>query len=111
MEQRINNIICDNIIKLCRNKKITIKDLSTQLGMGINAISDWRHASPSIERLLRVADYFGVSVDYLCGRGENSPATATGVLSLLKTFGIDIADLDKLTIADAKKIAEIIKKK
>ncbi len=110
MEQKINDIICDNIKILCRSRKISIKDLSIQLGMGINAISDWRHSSPSVERLLRVADYFGVSVDYLCGRSENAPATAAGIISALKTLGVNISQLDKLTAEDAKIIAMILTK-
>ena len=108
MEQKLNDIICDNIIRLCKNQKITVKELSVQLGMGINAISDWRHSSPSIERLLRVADYFGVSVDYLCGRSEQATATASGIIAVLKTLGVDITRLDSLTADDAKVIAALL---
>ena len=110
MEQKTNDIICDNIKKLCRSQKITIKDLSVQLGMGINAISDWRHSSPSIERLLRVADYFGVSVDYLCGRSDDGPLSITGIISALKDLGVDISKLNNLTAEDAKIIAMILTK-
>lgn len=105
-----NEIIVENIDRLCKERYISRVAVQNDLGWAKNSIFRWKTNMPSIDKVCKVADYFGVSVDYLCGRDENSPATATGVLSLLKTFGVDVADLDKLTIADAKNIAKILKK-
>ena len=37
-------------------------------GFGENAIYKWKNQSPTTENLTKVADYFGVTLDYLVGR-------------------------------------------
>lgn len=60
---------------LCVNKGITLSALEKSLGLGNGSISKWDKATPSGDRLAKVADYFNVTIDYLLGR-ENSPQTA-----------------------------------
>lgn len=53
---------------LCVMKNISITDLEKNLGMGNGTVCKWETSSPSSEKLIKVADYFNVSVDYLLGR-------------------------------------------
>ena len=39
--------------------------MEKELGFSNGSISKWRNSTPTYERLQKVADYFGVSVDYL----------------------------------------------
>lgn len=62
--------IVERIRQLCSQNNISIAALERQLNFGNGTIGRWNTASPTIERLGKVADYFGVSVDYLTGREE-----------------------------------------
>lgn len=63
--------IIEIISALCVQKKITITALERELGLSKGSISKWKVSSPKAETVLKMADYFGVSVDYLLGRTEN----------------------------------------
>lgn len=54
-------------------KKISQVKLGMDLSMSQNTISRYETGKrePSIEELKRIADYFGVSVDYLLGLTDN----------------------------------------
>ena len=54
------------------NKKSQI-ELSRHLGYGNTAISNYESGrnEPSIDDLIKIADYFGVSMDHLGGREYN----------------------------------------
>lgn len=60
------NIITKNIRKLCKELGITISQLEKVCGLGKNVFYRWDTHSPSIESVIKVADFFMVSVDELC---------------------------------------------
>ena len=51
-------------------KKLTQKELAEQIGIKQNSYSDWETGKnePSIENLVKLADLFDVSLDWLFGR-------------------------------------------
>ena len=53
---------------LAAKKKKNQKTVAIDLGFGENAIYKWKNQSPTTENLTKVADYFGVTLDYLVGR-------------------------------------------
>ena len=61
----------DLIKSLCNKKGITVSALGVELGLGKNSITRWDENKPSVDRVQKVADYFGVSVDYLLGRTDD----------------------------------------
>ncbi|EHD1702306.1 helix-turn-helix domain-containing protein [Listeria monocytogenes] len=64
--------IYDRIKKLAETSGITIKELESNLGFVKNSLYKWKKASPSIDRVEKVAEYFNVSIDFLLGRSENT---------------------------------------
>ena len=58
-------LLLNNITILCGNKGISIAKLEKELGFGNATIRMWAKASPSVEKVKAVADYFGVSVNQL----------------------------------------------
>lgn len=61
------------IIKsLCQDKGIAVTALEKEIGFGRGSIGKLRNGSTSGERLQKIADYFGVTVDYLMTGDENS---------------------------------------
>lgn len=55
---------------LCKSKGISIRKLESEIGIAQATITDWDKHRPSVDKVAAVADYFGVSVDYLMGRNE-----------------------------------------
>lgn len=53
------------IQELCKEKGLSVPQLEQALGFGRGALYKWEKSSPSTDKLRRVADYFGVSLDYL----------------------------------------------
>ncbi|MGJ8731383.1 helix-turn-helix domain-containing protein [Listeria aquatica] len=60
--------IYERIKQLADKDGITIKELEAELGFVKNSLYKWKKASPSIDRVEKVASYFNVSVDFLLGR-------------------------------------------
>ncbi len=59
--------------ELRKMKKISQLKLAMDLNMNQNTISRYEtgEREPGINELIKIADYFNVSVDYLLGRTEN----------------------------------------
>lgn len=60
---------------LARQRGVSIRELEKQLGFSNGTINQW-DTSTRTSSLEKVADYFGVSVDYLLGRDGNEPSSA-----------------------------------
>lgn len=56
---------------LCRSKGISVPKLEIELGLSSGSISKWDKSSPKADNIAKVADYFGVSIDYLLERDES----------------------------------------
>ena len=54
----------EKILRLCKERNITVTALERILGFGRCTITRWKECSPSVDKLKKVADYFGVSIDY-----------------------------------------------
>lgn len=56
---------------LCREKGITQKELAKIIDVSPNTIKNWENNLPNGDTLLKIADYFGVTTDYLLGISSN----------------------------------------
>ena len=59
--------------ELRKGRNITQLKMAMDLNMSQNTISRYENGErePGLEELVRIADYFDVSIDYLLGRTEN----------------------------------------
>ena len=57
-------MILKKIEELAKQQGMSITALEKKLSFGNGTIRSWGKCSPSIERLKKVADYFGVSIEY-----------------------------------------------
>lgn len=61
----------DRIKQLCEEHGITIAELERELGFSNSTIRKWGQGiSPSIDKIVKVANRFDVSVDYLIGMSD-----------------------------------------
>lgn len=66
----------DNFIKLCAERNIAPTVVCKAIGLSNAAYSAWDNNSvPRRTTLKKLADYFGVSVDYLLGKEDIAPAS------------------------------------
>lgn len=61
------------IQELCSKEKISIKKLEKLLNFGDGTITKWNKSAPSIDKLLKVAQFFNVSIYYLIGETKKEP--------------------------------------
>jgi transcriptional regulator with XRE-family HTH domain len=58
--------IYETIAKLCKENKIAITALESELGFGRGTIGKWKKGTkPNTERVQKIADYFNIPIDYL----------------------------------------------
>lgn len=74
--------IVANIQKLCLSKNISIKKLEVELGFGNGTTYKWDSNMPAVSKVVKVAQYFGVTVDFLLA--DNGPAVTPDDLERLE---------------------------
>ncbi len=57
-------MILKKVEELAQKNEISITYLEKKLSFGNGTIRNWDKCSPSVEKLKKVADYFGVSIEY-----------------------------------------------
>ena len=67
----MDSILYMRIKELCKKNDITIAELERTLGFGNSSVKKWKNASsPSVDKVVKIAEYFNVSIDYLLGRSD-----------------------------------------
>lgn len=67
----METVLYQRIKELCIEKGISVNKLESDLGVGLSSIQKWKSThSPSVDKIIKVATYFDVSVDYLLGRTD-----------------------------------------
>ncbi|MFA1819042.1 helix-turn-helix domain-containing protein [Virgibacillus oceani] len=60
----------ERLKKLCDEQRISVNSLEERLKIGRNSLYSWKKNVPKGTNLIKVADYFDVSTDYLLGRTD-----------------------------------------
>lgn len=87
----------DRIKNLAQKRGKTVQEVAIELGFSENVFYYWKKASPSTDKLQKVADYFNVSTDYLLGREEKElTEDDLSVLFRLNTDGLSDEKKEKV---------------
>jgi len=74
----MSNDVLETILTLIRKKGVTEKECLKQCGINTSFLTDWKNGrikNPSYDKLVKIAQYLDVSLDYLLlGKGENEVA-------------------------------------
>lgn len=77
--------IVDRIRLLANAQGYSLPTLEMKLNLGNGTISRWNKSSPNSDKLMKVADFFNVSIDYLLGRPHSDEDDAYGrILSIVQ---------------------------
>ena len=68
---------------LCDEKNISVYRACTDIGLNRSAVAKWKNGGkPNGSTAAKLAEYFGVTTDYLLGQSEDcAPASGTRVIS------------------------------
>lgn len=66
-----NSIIVNSIKSLCKNRNITVSQLEKEIGLSQGLVSKWLNTTPSLDKIVDIADYFHVSIDEVVCRKSN----------------------------------------
>lgn len=88
----------DTFKALCTKKGVSCKKAAEEIGLSNSIATKWKKtgATPGGETLQRIADYFGVSTDYLLGKeAEKKPVlTKKDERDIAKNLEAIMADLE-----------------
>lgn len=70
----ISGNIAEKIKEIAHDKKMAVKQVLSEAGLGENTMSNLKTSMPKADNLARIADVLNCSVDYLLGRTENPKA-------------------------------------
>lgn len=98
--------VYDLVKELASKKNISVAQLERTLDLSNGSISKWNNSNPNSEPLLKVANYFGVSTDYLLGRTDNPKMADEGPTLLAAHIEDDVTEEQ---MKDILKYIEFIK--
>ena len=86
-----SSVFAERLKRLRRSRELNQVQLAQKLGVQKQSISNWENDNimPSVERLERAADFFGVTTDYLLGREKKTESRFLLDVSGLRQREID----------------------
>lgn len=88
---KVINTLQDNIKELCKINGITVSQLEQTLGISRNSIYQWSKGNPSIDKIIKIADYFNISIDNLLGRHiPEASASTYNLQTILKDSVVSV---------------------
>ena len=98
--------------RLCAERGVTAYRVCKETGLKTGSISNWKSGKYQLkqDKLQKIAEYFGVSVDYLMGN-EKAPAAGADLAGdeaeLLRLFRTFNADGQKRALCALRELSEI----
>ncbi len=73
----------DRIFDLIKENKTTAKEVATATGLAPSNFTEWKKGNnkPGYGAIVKIADYFGVSTDYLLGNSETKTTESAAASS------------------------------
>lgn len=75
-------MLSEKIKELRKAKRVSQVEMANSLGLTKQCVSNWENDNiqPSVEMLVKIADYFGVTTDYLlCRKKETDVISVEGL--------------------------------
>lgn len=88
----------DRLKTLADKQGLSINDVEERIGLGKNTLYSWKKKVPSGTNLIKVADFFHVSTDYLLGRNVDKTADLADDDVIFTYQGKPLSDEDKALI-------------
>ena len=69
----MSSLLAKRLVELRKEAGLCQMEVAEEVSAAENSVSGWEHGvcEPSSERLIKLADLFGVTLDYLYGRSDD----------------------------------------
>lgn len=103
----------DKYSELCKKKGKTPTGVAIELNVSRATVNYWKNGNvPKQDTLIKIANYFNVSVDYLLGNEKQiNPATDSDEMLMFALYGGDNADITPGMLEDVRNFAQYIREK
>ena len=100
----------ERLKELRKSKKVTQEDLAKKFDVNPATVSAWEvgKAEPSYEVLTELANYFGVSIDYLLNFNQEHIDKIERLKQALREVGMWDAEIDDTSEEDVKNAMKIV---
>lgn len=100
----------DRLKELRKEHKLTQPDLAEMFGVTYSTVSAWElgKAQPNFETLTKIAQYFGVTIDYLLNFTQGDADNMGKLKTALKEAGMWDYTIDDMSIEDFEKAMKIV---
>lgn len=101
----------DRYSSLCKKKGKTPTGVALELNVSRATVNYWKNGNvPKQEILIKIADYFNVTVDYLLGTTQKENPTANSDETLMfALYGDDNKDITPDMLDDVRKFAQFVR--
>ena len=103
----------DIYCQLCRERGLTPSGAAARIGFNRASVTAWKNTgkAPKQELLLKIADYFGVTADYLLTGRAAAPAPEPQLEGLEYALFGEVRDMTEAQKRDVLNFAKFIKQK
>ena len=97
-------------VELLQKNGVTPYKVAQATGIGNSTFTDWKNGRsvPKQDKLQKIADYFGVSVDYLMGREQKEKTPSLDKQLSKEEFAL-YGEVHDLTDEEKQKVLDFIK--
>lgn len=91
----------ENIKRLRLTRGLSQVGFAKAMGVSKQCVSNWENDNvmPSIEMLVKIADYFNVTTDYVLGRNEKTYIDVSGLTDeQISHISLIVSDITKLNV-------------
>ena len=101
----------DILVELVHTKGVTMYELSQKTDIPQSLLSNYKNGKkkPALENIIKLADFFGVSTDYLLGRTDNPNASGNSVIQSSNIVNGNNGDHSPLTVTETEQQDEMTK--
>ena len=113
----MGSIFFERYAELCKAAGETPNSVAKIIGASSGSVTAWKNGTaPRNATLSKIADYFGVSTDYLLGKETKKAPTETGERSISNAelkFALwgDCEDVDDDDLADVRRYAAFVRER
>lgn len=100
----------DRLKELRKERNLTQEDIANMFDVTKNAVYSWEvgKSQPSIEIIKRLAQYFGVTIDYLLNFTQDDVDKMEKLKTALKEAGMWDYNIDDMSREDFEKAMQIV---
>lgn len=106
-------MLSEKLAQLRKEKNLTKKDVAIHLQIEQSTYGKYElgKRKPDYEMLLKLADFFGVSVDYLLGRSDFRNSGSPGEDRKDSFYSLDVSSLSEEAILQVKEYISFVRQK